>query len=449
MIIKNKHELSTTELRRQALDIIEAGIARVLPPAVMKSAISYDPAGKTLTVNDDTYDISRGRLFVIGGGKASALMAETLESILTPENISAGVVTCNSRSSGYRTSKIRIVEAGHPVPDQRGLNGVKQMLALKDRYWINEDDLVICLISGGGSALMPCPADGITLKDKQRLTELLLGCGAPIDEINSVRKHLSKTKGGRLGSFYSPATVVSLILSDVIGNDLGVIASGPTCPDSSTFSDAYNVLAKYDLLSRVPERVITLLKRGCRGEVEETPKTLDNCRNYIIGDNRLALEAMAEKAKEKGLAPCIVTAEQKGDTATIARLRAGEILGARYTGYDIVLIGGETTPKLPDKAGKGGRNQHYAAVSMVAMKEYNGEWALASVGTDGSDFLPDVAGAIVDNNSLDTAKSKGIDVKSYLDRYDSHTLLREIGTSLIVTGNTGTNVGDVIVYVLK
>jgi len=449
VIIKNKNELCTTELRKQALEIIEAGIARVLPPAIMKSAVRYDPADKILAVNDDAYPLSGGRIFVIGGGKASALMAETLENILAPENITAGAVTCNCKSSDYKTSKIKIIEAGHPVPDQRGLDGVKQMLALKDLYSINEDDLIICLISGGGSALMPYPVDGVSLEDKQRITGLLLGCGAAINETNSIRKHLSRTKGGGLGQFFSPATVISLILSDVIGNDLDVIASGQTCPDPSTFSDAYNVLEKYGLLSSVPESVITFLRSGCRGEIEETPKTLANCRNYIIGDNRLALEAMAEKANEMGLTPYIVTAEQKGDTATAAQLRAAEILSSKYAGYDTVLIGGETTPTLPEVSGKGGRNQHYVAVSMLAMKEYPGEGVVASVGTDGSDFLPDIAGAIVDNSSLDTAESRGIDIQSYLDRYDSNTLLREIGGSLIVTGNTGTNVGDVIVYILK
>jgi glycerate 2-kinase len=449
MIIKNKYELSTTELRKQALEIVEAGIARVLPSAIMKSAVRYDSARNVLTVNDDAYQLSGGRIFVIGGGKASGLMAETLESIIVPDNISAGIVTCNCRSRDYKTSKIRIIEARHPVPDQGGFNGVKQMLALKNRYSINENDLVICLISGGGSALMPCPVDGVNLEDKQRITELLLGCGAPIHEINSIRKHLSKTKGGGLGRFYAPVTVVSLIISDVIGNDLDVIGGGLTSPDPSTFSDAYNVLERYGLLSKVPASVIDFLRRGCQGDVAETPKSLGNCHNYLIGDNRLALEAMSRKANEAGFTPYIVTAEQKGDIATVARLRAGEILEARYTGYDVVLIGGETTPKLPDEPGKGGRNQHYAAVSMLAMKEYAGEWVIASVGTDGSDFLPDVAGAIVDNNSLDTAAGKGIDVASYLDRYDSNTLLRKIGGSLIVTGNTGTNVGDVIVYVLK
>lgn len=447
MIIKNRDALSTTRLRKQALDILESAINRVLPPNVMKSALRYEPAKRMLTVNSDTYNLSRGRLFVIGGGKASGLMAETLESIIPPENISAGVV--NSKSGDYKTSKIKIVPAGHPIPDQRGIGGTKEMLALKERYSINENDLILCLISGGGSALMPYPVSEIALADKQQITELLLSSGAEIAEINAVRKHLSQIKGGRLGRFYSPATVVSLLLSDVTSNNLSVIASGPTFPDRSTFSDAYSVLEKYSLLEAAPERVTDYLRKGCQGNAEETPKTLANCHNYIIGDNRLALEAMAKKAEEAGFRPLIVTAEQKGETTTIAISRAGEILDSRYAGYNAILIGGETTPKLPANVGKGGRNQHYAAVSMLAMEQYPGKWVMASVGTDGSDFLPDIAGAIVDSHSLDSAKARGIDIKAYLSRCDSNTLLGRIGSSLIITGDTGTNVGDIIIYLLK
>ena len=447
MIIKNRDELSTSRLRKQALDILESAINRVLPPNIMKSALRYDAAGRMLTVNGDTYSLSRGRLFVIGGGKASGLMAETLESIIHPENISAGVI--NSKSQDYKTSKIKIVPAGHPIPDQRGISGVKEMLALRERYSINENDLILCLISGGGSALMPYPVEEIDLADKQKITELLLSSGAEIDEINALRKHLSEIKGGRLGRFYSPATVVSLLLSDVIGNNMSVIASGPTFPDPSTFSDALSVLEKYSLLEAAPERVTDYLRKGCQGNAEETPKTLDNCHNYIIGDNKLALEAMAKKAEEAGFTPFIVTAEQKGETTAVAISRANELLSTKYAAYDAILIGGETTPKLPANAGKGGRNQHYAAVSMLAMKQYPGKWVMASMGTDGSDFLPDVAGAMVDNHSLDSAKARGIDIKAYLDRYDSNTLLARIGSSLIVTGDTGTNVGDVIIYLLK
>lgn len=447
MIIKNKRELATTELRGKVLDIIEAGIYRVLPSTIMRSTVKYDPARRILTVNKVKYDLSGGRVFVIGGGKASALMAQTLESILLPENIVDGIINC--KSSDYKTNKIKIIKAGHPVPDEQGLRGVEQMLALKNLYSVNENDFIICLISGGGSALMPCPVEGVNLSDKQRITELLLGCGATIHEINSLRKHLSKTKGGGLGRYFAPATVVALILSDVIGNDLDVIASGQTCPDSSTFSIAYKVLEKYDLLSRAPRVVMDFLARGCRSETEETPKTLTNCHNHIIGDNILALEGMVKKAKTMGFNPYIITAEQKGDTTTVARLRAMEIISGRYDGYNVVLIGGETTPKIPANAGQGGRNQHYAAVSMLAMAECKGEWVMASVGTDGSDFLPDIAGAIVDNYSLAKARTERMDMTSYLDKYDSNMLLRKIGHSLIATGDTGTNVGDVMVYALE
>jgi glycerate 2-kinase len=447
VIIKNCNELATTTLRKQALKIIESGIDRVLPRAIMKSAVSYDTVSKSLKIQNTTYDTATGRIFVIGGGKASGLMAEALEDTTGAKNIFTGIVNC--KGGGYRTKKIKVIKAGHPIPDKRGLNGVKQMLALKEKYHISGDDLVICLISGGGSALMPCPIDGISLEDMQRTTELLLKCGAEIREFNTVRKHLSRIKGGRLGEFYSPTKVVSLIISDVIGDDLDVIASGPTYPDSSSFQEAYAVLEKYDLTAGVPESVLSYLKKGCRGEVAETPKSLTNCHNHIIGNNRLALEAMAKKAEELGFTPLVVTAEQKGDTVEAACTRAGEILEDRYNGYNAILIGGETTPKLPKHAGKGGRNQHYAAISMMAMKSYSGDWLVASAGTDGSDYLPDVDGAMVDSNTLLTATLQGINVQTYIDRFDSNTLFKKIGGALIVTGNTGTNVSDVILYLLR
>lgn len=446
MIIKNKNELSSTPLRKQALEIVEAGITRVLPSTVMKYSLKIDPAKKILSIQDKDYDISKGRIFVIGGGKASGLMAQTLEEIIGPGNITDGVVNCNSKN--YQTNKIRIVKASHPKPKKRGVSGVKKMLALKDRYSINKNDLVICLISGGGSALMPCPVDEITLRKKRKMTKLLLESGPTIQEINAVRKHLSKIKGGQLGKFFSPTPVISLIISDVIGNDLDAIASGPTAPDKSTFLDAYNVLEKYKILDKAPQSIVDILVKGCAGKIAETPKKLDNCTNFIIGDNRLALEAMASEAEKLGFKPYIVTSKQKGDPTEMAKLRAKEILNSKYKNNDVILIGGETTPKLPGNHGKGGRNQHYAAVSMMALKDYPGEWVMTGIGTDGSDYLPDIAGAIVDKNSLETSKTTGIEVQPYLDRYDSSTLLEKIGNSLIKTGNTGTNVGDAAVYIL-
>lgn len=447
MIIKNTDSLATTESRRAVLEIVEAGIARVLPSVILPSALVYDRVQQNLRICGQDYPLSRGRLFIIGGGKASNLMAKSVEALLGAENITDGIVIC--KDSGPETDKVKIVRAGHPVPDQRGLDGVHDIMALKNRYAINNDDLLLCLISGGGSALMPCPVDGITLEDKQQITGLLLASGAEIEEINSVRKHLSQVKGGRLGSFFAPATVVSLILSDVIGNDLSTIASGPTVPDHTTFQFAYSVLEKYHLVSEAPEAVIKILREGYEGRLEETPKSLDNCHNYIIGDNRLALEAMALKATEMGFSPKIITSEQKGDTAFIARLRAEEIIRGENSAYNVILLGGETTLQLPAVCGKGGRNQHYAAVSLLAMQDYQKEWVMASVGTDGSDFLPDVAGAMIDKASLSRLTGKKIEVQPYIDNCDSYTLLKDLGNSLIATGGTGTNVGDVIVYLLK
>jgi glycerate 2-kinase len=447
MIIKNRKALATSKLREKALDILEAGIERVLPSTVMRTSVSFDPVIKTLFVNEDSYKVN-GRIFVIGGGKASGLMAQTVERIIGPENIEAGIVIDKAAPVEFRVQKIKVMQAGHPLPDERGIKAARSILDLKGKYSICKDDLVICLISGGGSALMPCPADGLSLGDKQKVTGLLLSCGANIHEINTVRKHLSGIKGGRLAQYFSPTSVLSLILSDVAGNDMSIIASCPTYPDTSSYGDARLVLEKYNLLHKVPGNILSVLEQGCHGQIEETPKSLENVQNYIIGDNRLALKAMAEKASSSGFKPVIVTAEQTGDTATAARQRAHEILNALYKSHDAIIIGGETTPVLPDNHGTGGRNQHYAALTMHLLENYPGEWLLASVATDGSDYISDVAGAIVDRSSLANLKKNNIDIRAHLEWYDSYPLLRETGNSIILTGSTGTNVGDVMLYLL-
>jgi glycerate 2-kinase len=446
MIIRNKKSLSLTSLRRRTLTLVETGISRVLPGAVMREAVCFDGEGEKLTVNGQAFGTASGRIFVIGGGKASGQMAQALEEIIGADRITAGVV--NTTGSDCGTNTIETIEASHPTPDQRGVRGVEKMLALKEQYEINENDLVICLISGGGSALMPCPAAGIDLGDKQEMTELLIKRGPSIREINAVRKHLSRIKGGRLGAFFAPARVVSLILSDVVGNDMSAIASGPTVADSTTFRDAWDVLERYRLAAEAPPRIRELLRKGCAGNIEDTPIRLDNCRNFIIGDIRTALEAMAVRARDMGLKPIILTAEQTGAPATAAKRWAGEIKTGTYRDYDVLLLGGETTPLLPANHGKGGRNMHYAAVSMQELYDYAGEWTMASVGTDGSDFLPGIAGAIVDQHSCRSTAEKNIDVQAYVERFDSHSFFETIGDSLVVTGNTGTNVGDIVVYVL-
>jgi hydroxypyruvate reductase/glycerate 2-kinase len=447
-IIKNKDQLATTTSRQKAISIIEAGISCVLPSSIMHSSLKFDKQNQKLTVNNHKIDLTHGRVFVVGGGKAGVVMARSLEQILDSANICAGIVTDKYGVDDISTEKISIVLAGHPVPDNNGVQAVQAMLQMKTRYQISEKDIVICLISGGGSALMPCPVDEITLEDKQQVTRLLLESGAEISDINCVRKHLSKVKGGQLGRYFSPATVVSLILSDVIGNDLSVIASGPTYPDKSTFFQAITVIQNYNLLSRIPLSVRKHLEDGISGIVKDTPKKLDNCYNFIIGDNSLALEAMRIKALQLNLHPLVISAEQKGDTRKVAEKYADAISSGKYSGYDTLIIGGETTPRLPEKHGQGGRNQHYTAVSVLALEKYKTPWLVASIGTDGSDYMSGVAGALVDESTLALLKEHKIDVEAYIDNFNSYGLLSQLENSIIRTGNTGTNVGDIMVYIL-
>jgi glycerate-2-kinase len=446
MIIKNKKEMATTETRRLILDLLEVGIKRVLPNELIPGALCYSEKINTVTIINKNYHLINGRIFLIGGGKASGLMAEAVEKIIGPANITAGIV--NASKGDYQLSKINIIEAGHPLPDKKGEKGIKRILGLKEKYKINERDLVLCLISGGGSAMLPGPVKGVSLKEKQTTTELLIKSGAPIEDINAVRKHLSRVKGGKLAKHFAPARVVSLIISDVVSNNLDVIASGPTVPDPKTFKDAWYVLEKYQLLDKVPDSVRYYLERGQNNRAEETPKHLNNANNYIIGKNAMALEAMAYDARKNNFKPLMVTHKLTGEPKAAAKRITEEIKYGRYKEYDMLLFGGETTPRVPDNAGSGGRNQHLAAAMMLAMQQYQGEWLVASIGTDGQDYDTSVAGAIVDNFIYDRLHEKNLDVKEYLENFDTFNLFRKLGQSQIITGDTGTNVGDVMVILL-
>jgi glycerate 2-kinase len=445
-IIKNRKELATSKLRKILLDLVEVGLHRVLPSTMMEYAVQFDEQKKLLTINNDTYDISEGRIFVVGGGKAAGDMAETLERILKPKNIKAGIVNC--KDSNYKTKVIEVIEAGHPIPNEVGVQGMEKMFALRAKYSITEHDIVLCLISGGGSALMTSTFGEVTLNDKQDMTDLLLKCGADIHEINIVRKHLSRIKGGNLARFFAPAKVISLILSDVIGNDIDIIASGPTAPDKSTFSQAREILKKYKLLNKAPKTVRKHIDKGCAGVIGETAKELKNASNYIIGDNWFAIEAMNKKALEMGLRPYIISTTQIGDNNEVARNHAMEIKEGKYNDFNVLLIGGETTQKIPKNPGKGGRNQHFAGRSALEMEGYDRKWVMASVATDGSDYIKEAAGAIVDDSTIEIAKNKNINFKKYVDKHDCYTLFMKIGNSIIETGPTGTNVCDIMIYVL-
>jgi len=446
-IIKNYNQLATTGLRKQVLDILEVGLAKAAPQELMTPSVQYDEDFNSLLVHTRSHDMMQGRFFVVGGGKAAGGMAEALEHIMGPENITAGVVS--APPGDYQTERIKVVKAEHPLPGRKGRRAVDKMFELKEKCRINENDAVICLLSGGGSALLPAPAEGLRISDIRETTRMLMECGATIQEINTVRKHLSRVKGGQLASYFQPARVLSLVVSDVIQDDLSVIASAPTAPDPTTFKDAWWVLDRYRIADSVPDRVRKYLNRGARGKALETPKELENTYNYIVGNNAMVLEAMAHEAHNAGFKPIISTTTLTGEAEKAAYQKAAEIKRGVYGRHDAILFGGETTVALPDEYGQGGRNQHLAAASIKQLAAWEGEWVMVSLNTDGVDFSPTAAGAIIDSSTLRKAESIGLDVDSYLGTYNTHNLFKKLGDGLIETGETGTNVGDVILYFSK
>ncbi len=424
------------------MDVAAAGLTALNPETLLRKVVHLNES-ELLEIVGHFFPTTSGRIFVIGGGKAADVMAAALESILTPKSITAGIVICKTQSA--RPRKIQVREAGHPIPDQRGLDAMNEIMAMKDKYDIDKNDLVICLLSGGASALMPLPAPGITLEDKQALTRMLLASGAEISEVNVIRKHLSSSKGGKLGLHFASAMVISLIVSDVIGNDLAAIGSGPTFPEKTTPQAAVKLIQHYGLWDKIPESIQQHLKSNSDQPVMNEP---ENCFNYIIGDSNTALEAMKHEVEQKGKRVLMISNALKGEPESTARELAGNILDGKYGGYDVLLAAGETTPALPNNPGQGGRNQHFAASTLLCLKDLSRDWVHISLGSDGSDYLSDVAGALVDSNVLEKSRTLGLSLRDYLDRFDTYNFFKKIGSSLIETGPTGTNVGDLMIYVI-
>lgn len=385
------------------------------------------------------------RILAVGAGKANAPMARALEGLLG-ERISEGVIVVKDGHS-LPLKRIKVLEASHPVPDKRGIKGTEEILSLVADA--GERDLVICLISGGGSALLVAPAEGITLEDKQEATRLLLACGATIHEINAVRKHLSRVKGGGLSRLAQPATVVSLILSDVVGDELDVIASGPTFPDSSTFHQAAEVLRRYEIWKKVPSGVRDRFQKGVAGDVEETPKPnetfFQRCHWELVGTNLQALLAARQEAKRQGYSSLIISAGVEGETREVAKVHAAmarEVLRSDnpLAPPACLLSGGETTVTLRGK-GRGGRNQEFVLASALALEGFE-RVVVLSGGTDGTDGPTDAAGAIADGQTVARARTMGLDPEEHLHRNDSYPFFEALG-DLVITGPTRTNVMDV------
>jgi hydroxypyruvate reductase len=343
-------------------------------------------------------------------------------------------------------------ECGHPVPDQRGVDGARRIAAIA--RGATGHDLVLCVISGGASALMPAPAPPITLEEKQAVTKLLLACGANIHEMNAVRKHISELKGGQLARLAAPATVVSLLLSDVIGDDLDVIGSGPTAPDPSTFAGAREILSRYGVWDPAPKSVRERLEGGIAGEIAETPKAgasvFKRTQNLVIGSNNLAVTAAADHARSLGLRTVVLSTFVEGETRDVARMHAAiakEILasGRPVKPPACIISGGETTVRIRG-TGLGGRNQEFALAAAIDLAGLD-RVVVLSGGTDGTDGPTDAAGAMADGRTIARARRLGLDPARYLDNNDSYRFFDPLD-GLLRTGPTNTNVMDVHVVLV-
>jgi glycerate 2-kinase len=394
---------------------------------------------------------SFSRILAIGGGKAAVPMGEELEKILGSA-LTGGELNYPEYAKKPRGRRIEYNPASHPIPSEAGVRGVDKMLELVGKP--RDDDLIICLISGGGSALMPKPAEGVTLEDKKIVTELLLKSGANIAEINCVRKHLSAFKGGRLAENLYPARVVSLIISDVVGDSLDAIASGPTAPDPTTFSDAMAVIEKYELQDRIPFRARKMLEGGVRGKIADTPKSgskvFAKVSNFLIGTNRNSCERAASYLNTQGYETMVLTTHLQGEARTVGQIFAGVAQDIVSNSFPLkspaaMLAGGETTVRVTGK-GVGGRNQELALSAAIGIGGLRNV-VVASMGTDGVDGPTNAAGAIASGGTISKAKRLRIDAREMLENNDSHTFFMKT-KDLIVTGPTGTNVNDIAVVLV-
>ncbi|ACL02649.1 Hydroxypyruvate reductase [Desulfatibacillum aliphaticivorans] len=433
----------TQILREHAMEIFRAGLAAADPEQAVLKALHLSQSG-VLSVGDRKISLAGyDRVFVVGAGKAACPMARALEKTL-PHITEGQIVT--KYGHVMPLDFVKIVEGGHPVPDANGMLGARAIIGLLEG--LTERDLVFCVISGGGSALLPLPAKGLTLAQKQEATSALLACGAPIQEMNAIRKHLSAVKGGQLVRIAHPATMISLVLSDVIGDDLDIIASGPTTPDPDTFQRCLEIIDRHQMCLNFPAEVMGHLERGAAGDLPETPKPGDPMFNHahtlIVGSSRQSLLQARDKAKGLGYNTMILSSLIDGEAQDVAKVHVGIAKEILATGNPLqrpacVLSGGETTVTIKGK-GKGGRNMEFALAAAIAIQGVEGA-LLFSAGTDGTDGPTDAAGAYCDGGTCSRAEAMGLDPHDYLLRNDSYNFFKKT-EELVITGPTMTNVMD-------
>ncbi len=440
------------DLRRDAVRILHAALGAVDPSAAVRRHVRRE--GTQLVVGEQRLALDRYRhVFVLALGKAAYPMAYALQVLLGSRLDRGVLVTKYGHLAAALDERWIVIEAGHPVPDENSVRGAQALAALAEQA--GAEDLILCALSGGGSALATWPVEGISLSDLQAVTDLLLRAGATIHELNAVRKHLDRIKGGGLARFAYPATVLALVLSDVVGDDLSVIASGPMAPDPSTFHDAWRVLNRYGLLERVPLPVRLHLEAGLHGRVPETPKPGDEIfrrvSHVIVASNRLAAQAALEEATRLGYHPHLLSTFVEGEAREVARVIAAVAKEIVTTGQPVpppacVVWGGETTVTVRG-GGRGGRNQELALAAAIALQGWPGV-VIASLGTDGIDGPTDAAGAIADGESIHRAYLLGLDALAHLNANDAYAFFEALG-DLIRTGPTGTNVNDIGVLLIE
>jgi len=455
--IKNYNELiehasiENREVRIKALKLIEKGLKAADPERAVKNHLKI--IGKKLIINGHIFEIDKfNGIYVIGAGKASGKMAKAVEEILS-DHINSGIVIV-PKGLEIKVKKIKLIEGDHPIPSRINVKGAIEIVRLIEEA--EKNSLIISLISGGGSALLTLPAENITLEEISEITQQLLRSGADIREINTVRKHLSQVKGGQLARKIYPRQLISLIISDVVGDPIDMIASGPTAPDPTTFRDAYNILRKYGLWEKVSQNIRKRIERGISCEIMETPKkddiTFTKVLNVIIASNLTALKAIKKEAQKNGLNTIILSSQIEGEARHVGKFFSSIVKEVKNSCNPIkppasIIGGGETTVKVVGN-GLGGRNQELALSAAISIEGLKGI-AIVAVGSDGIDGITDAAGAIVDGETIIKAKKSGLDPTQYLRNNDSYTFFKKLGGSLIYTGVTGTNVNDFILGIIE
>ncbi len=438
--------------RSRILPILDAALDAVDPFLAVSRAVHWRADG--LQVGERFYRWKDyRRVFLLAFGKAATPMAQAVAHGLGPRLEQGLVITKygHGPSGASEFQNIEIIEAGHPIPDAMGVAATQRAVDMLRN--LTAQDLLITLISGGGSALLTLPAQGITLNDLQQTTDLLLASGATIHEINTLRKHLSQIKGGQLARLAYPATVISLILSDVVGSPLDVIASGPTVPDPTTWKDAWKIVEKYNLIDRLPKSVSQYLKAGLQGLIPDTPKpgdpVFEKVQSYIVGDNAIAAEAALQTAISHGFQALILTTFLQGEAREVAQMLVS--LGREVVAHHrplpppaCLILGGETTVTLRGQ-GKGGRNQELALAAAISLAQIpeGDKMIILSLATDGTDGPTDAAGGFADATTVARGRALGLDAETYLSHNDSYHYLQAVGHALI-TGPTRTNVNDLM-----